>query len=739
MSIQEELDKIRNAIYGREVRESIAKGIETAYDDASEKDNANMEVKIARGTYPTLRDRLNDVDNTQQQTTAQLAQTERELDSKKLDRNRGAVTSADLSQEVKEQLTGGSVAVVGKNTVLEDNIVDGQVSEKKTTFIDISTNLFNVADVILGHSVDGSTGELLPNETYNASEMIEVEPDTTYSTYGFSKIVYHNTNGEVVGMKHLSSEGDTFTTPTTVKDVRLQYAITNQNTPRQINVGSDLLTYEPYYKRISENVSIDSESFENKSFTTEKFADDSVTEDIASFISLSSNLFNKETASPGAVSSSGSYDEENTQYMTSDFISVDPNTKYTFTHATYVAHYDINNHFIKRTAATTLEPNVLETDSNTAKLRLSINRYVGDITLTQINKGKELLSYEDYGYKLDDNISVNGLKKQGDLWQLNQYVIEGITEGFYHGEEMVGFDEPYAVTKEDVYGWYDDLDKNNTKTTLATDGVGNPIYGYEFNVPRVPTDGDGRLKEKTPKMVLVSGVHGQEKAGIYNLYNTMKAITQDWRTNELLETLRYNVDFIVVPVVNPDGFDRTERKNENGVDLARNFPERWEYAPSNPDTITYRGASPLSEAGSQAVSQLLEENKEDTILFMSHHNFGGGGHFVWNAAATKLQLDLAKKLVSKLTREWLKENEWLPQEEDWFVGYADDGSPSGSESMYATSLGIQSSTFEIGHEFPYETSPVQYNDTTFTFGVEVLVNWLVMNLRENTKFYNKLQ
>ena len=76
MSIQEHLNKIRNAIYGREVRESIAKGIETAYDDASEKDNANMEVKIARGTHPNLRSRLEEVDNKQQQTTTQLAQTD---------------------------------------------------------------------------------------------------------------------------------------------------------------------------------------------------------------------------------------------------------------------------------------------------------------------------------------------------------------------------------------------------------------------------------------------------------------------------------------------------------------------------------------------------------------------------------------------------------------------------------------------------------------------------------------
>src|SRR5699024_799485 len=75
MSIQEHLNKIRNAIYGREVRESIAKGIETAYDDASENGNANMEVKIARGTHPNLRSRLEEVDNKQRHTTSQSAQT----------------------------------------------------------------------------------------------------------------------------------------------------------------------------------------------------------------------------------------------------------------------------------------------------------------------------------------------------------------------------------------------------------------------------------------------------------------------------------------------------------------------------------------------------------------------------------------------------------------------------------------------------------------------------------------
>lgn len=50
----------------------------------------------------------------------------------------GVITNAMLSQEVKESMTGGSVAVVGKNTILTENIVDGQVTMEKTSFIDVT-------------------------------------------------------------------------------------------------------------------------------------------------------------------------------------------------------------------------------------------------------------------------------------------------------------------------------------------------------------------------------------------------------------------------------------------------------------------------------------------------------------------------------------------------------------------------------------------------------------------------
>ena len=61
MSITNKLNQIKNAIYGKEVRGAIHDAIKECYDDASvNHDNANMEVKMARGTHATLNDRLDE-------------------------------------------------------------------------------------------------------------------------------------------------------------------------------------------------------------------------------------------------------------------------------------------------------------------------------------------------------------------------------------------------------------------------------------------------------------------------------------------------------------------------------------------------------------------------------------------------------------------------------------------------------------------------------------------------------
>ena len=75
MSITNKLNQIKNAIYGKEVRGAIHDAIKQVYDDASvNHDNANMEVKMARGTHNTLNDRLDKSEQKLDETNAQLSQ-----------------------------------------------------------------------------------------------------------------------------------------------------------------------------------------------------------------------------------------------------------------------------------------------------------------------------------------------------------------------------------------------------------------------------------------------------------------------------------------------------------------------------------------------------------------------------------------------------------------------------------------------------------------------------------------
>lgn len=238
-------------------------------------------------------------------------------------------------------------------------------------------------------------------------------------------------------------------------------------------------------------------------------------------------------------------------------------------------------------------------------------------------------------------------------------------------------------------------------------------------------------------MILISGVH-PEKAGAYTLYQSMKQICENWGSDELLETLRWDVDIIVVPVVNIYGFDNNTRKNENLVDIARNFPTDWTLGLISEET--YGGAYPLSELESQYVNQIMQDNS-DAIFFTSFHNFFGedaNKDFVWAAAASQLEINIGKRLVSKLSRKWKKQYNWLPQDETTYFGYSGYGAPLGSEGKHAVSYGIQGGTFEICQTLFWEAVPTAFSSMVFTLGVETFINFLLLNLKTNVEYYNNV-
>ena len=110
---------------------------------------------------------------------------------------------------------------------------------------------------------------------------------------------------------------------------------------------------------------------------------------------------------------------------------------------------------------------------------------------------------------------------------------------------------------------------------------------------------------ENPKNILIIGVfHGEEPQGYYAVKNYLNNVIKN-------NSFKNNVYFI--PCLNPDGMEKNERKNCNGVDLNRNFPTKnWELSETNSDY--FGGKEPASEDETKFVIEIISEIKPDFIL-----------------------------------------------------------------------------------------------------------------------------
>ena len=151
-----------------------------------------------------------------------------------------SITSVMLSQEVREQMTGGSVAVVGKNAVLNENIANGQVTREKTNFYDFSLdgNLVNEITVTKGRGYH-SNGNL--NET-GTKAMITIYKSQLNFVDGGIQIVYNRAcdfafwgaENEFISGYYYQHVNDTQTAemtniPVTADHVTITFELTNVN------------------------------------------------------------------------------------------------------------------------------------------------------------------------------------------------------------------------------------------------------------------------------------------------------------------------------------------------------------------------------------------------------------------------------------------------------------------------------------------------------------------------------
>ena len=104
------------------------------------------------------------------------------------------------------------------------------------------------------------------------------------------------------------------------------------------------------------------------------------------------------------------------------------------------------------------------------------------------------------------------------------------------------------------------------------------------------------------KTVLIIGVfHGEEPQGEYLI-------------NEFLKTDLSNIKnkLFIIPCLNPDGKNKNQRQNSNGVDLNRNFPTKNWRITSRKEY--FGGNEPASEIETKFMIDILSNYKFDAIL-----------------------------------------------------------------------------------------------------------------------------
>ncbi len=131
------------------------------------------------------------------------------------------------------------------------------------------------------------------------------------------------------------------------------------------------------------------------------------------------------------------------------------------------------------------------------------------------------------------------------------------------------------------------------QTSWALTAQGTPLDLYK----KVHT-------KSTRPFLFIGGVHGDEPEGV--------RLAQD-----LLAWLLASEDdlhpWILIPCLNPDGFQKNQRTNANNVDLNRNFPSAdWSSLTKAPRY--FPGLKPGSEKEVQALVKLIEDEKPQLII-----------------------------------------------------------------------------------------------------------------------------
>ncbi|KAF9387149.1 hypothetical protein CPC16_007186 [Podila verticillata] len=179
-------------------------------------------------------------------------------------------------------------------------------------------------------------------------------------------------------------------------------------------------------------------------------------------------------------------------------------------------------------------------------------------------------------------------------------------------------------THDDIKSFYLQLAEDYSDLVTYIPSIGKTVEGRDIFAVKITTrEEDGSLREK-PQIWWQGLQHAREWAGGSTVQYLTHHLLSNYGKKDKITSFLQDVEFIIVPIMNIDGYDYTWNKNRlwrknrkelslgaYGVDLNRNWNDHFGQGGSSnfPWSETYRGPSAASEPEVQALSKFFSEQK----------------------------------------------------------------------------------------------------------------------------------
>ena len=161
----------------------------------------------------------------------------------------------------------------------------------------------------------------------------------------------------------------------------------------------------------------------------------------------------------------------------------------------------------------------------------------------------------------------------------------------------------------------------------SSDGQKLKAYHYkpytslnDVEIGSLDSERMARNAKQLPLVVIIAGQHGFEKCNTLGLYYFLKDLIGG--NSDTLTYFRSMVEFVIIPIANPSGYNVSSYKNSNGVNLNRNWgTEPWDTS-KDTSSSQYGGEAPFDQQETLAIKTYLTQYLDRCNLLIDSHTNG---------------------------------------------------------------------------------------------------------------------